>query len=89
MKNLRIALRKIQPYFVEYNLIPKLYFKEDKDKIDYWVFFYHFIRKLNYRAIGARLGFDHSTIAYKMTNILKNNQKLIEDFIFQQSLNEH
>lgn len=86
--NIRNKLKKCEPYHIQYDLLPKLYLKEDKEEIEYWVFFYHFVRQLNYRAIGARLGFDHSTIAYKMNKILQTNNTIIEEFIFQQNSNK-
>lgn len=89
MKDIRIKLHNCEPYFIQYDLIPKLYFKEDKEEIEYWIFFYHFIRQLNYRAIGVRLGYDHSTIAYKLKKILTTNKTLIEEFILQRNSNIH
>ena len=89
MTSLRNKLKECEPYHIQYDLLPKLYFKEDKEEIEYWVFFYHFVRQLNYRAIGTRLGFDHSTIAYKMNKILQTNNSIIEEFIFQQNSNKH
>ena len=89
MTTLRNKLRECEPYFIEYNLLPKLYFREDNQETEYWIFFYYFIRKLNYRAIGVRLGYDHSTIAYKMNRILQTNNTIIEEFIFQQNSNKH
>ena len=78
---LRKRLKECEPYFIEHELLPRLYLKEDIKETEYWVFFYHFIRKLNYRAIGVRLSYDHSTIAYKINNILKTNNTIIEEFI--------
>ena len=89
MKKLRLKLKNCEPYFIQYKLLPKLYLKKDKEEVEYWIFFYYFIRQLNYRAIGARLGFDHSTIAYKMNKILKTNNTIIEEFIFQQNSNKY
>lgn len=89
MKNIRKNLKDCEPYFIQYNLLSKLYFKEDKEEIEYWIFFYYFIRKLNYRAIGARLGYDHSTIAYKLNKILVRNKTIIKNFIFQQNSNKN
>ena len=89
MTNLRSKLKKCEPYFIQHELLPKLYFKEDKEETEYWIFFYYFIRKLNYRAIGRRLGFDHSTIAYKLNKILMTNNTIIEEFIFQQNSNKN
>ena len=87
--NLRSKLKECEPYFIQYELLPKLYFKEDKEEIEYWTFFYYFVRQLNYRAIGVRLGFDYSTIAYKLNKILTTNNTIIREFIFQQISKKH
>lgn len=89
MKILRNNLKECEPYFIQYELLQNLYFKEDKKQTEYWIFFYYFVRQLNYRAIGVRLGYDHSTIAYKMNNILKKNRTIIEEFIFQRKSNKY
>lgn len=89
MNNIRQNLRECEPYRIQFELLPKIYFKEDIKEIEYWIFFYYFVRKLNYRAIGVRLGFDHSTIAYKLIKILKSNNTLITTFIHQQNLDKN
>lgn len=57
MNEIRLKLKKCQPYFIEHDLLPKIYFKEDKNNTEYWIFFYSFIRRLSDEAIGARLGY--------------------------------
>lgn len=82
--NIRRSLRECEPYFIEYNLLPRLYLKEDEEKTEYWIFFYYFIRRLSYQAIGVRLGYTYNTVYYKLINILKTNKTIIEEFITQQ-----
>lgn len=83
--NIRRSLRECEPYFIEFELIPKIYFNDDndKEKTNYWIFFYYFVRKLSYLAIGIRLGYEANTIHYKLKNILKANKNIIQNFITQ------
>ena len=81
MITIRKLLRDCEPYFIEYDLLPKLYLKDDEEQTEYWIFFYYFVRKLNYDAIGFRLGYKYNTIFYKLQNILKANKTIIEEFI--------
>ena len=81
--NIRRSLRNCEPYFIQYDLLPKLYLIEDEEQVEYWIFFYYFVRKLNYDAIGIRLGFQGNTIYYRLQKILKSNKTIIEEFITQ------
>lgn len=77
---LKNKLKDCQPYHIEKDLIPQLYFKEDKDNTYYWIFFYAYVRKLNTTSIGVRCGYERHTIARKLTYIVKTNKTLINEF---------
>ena len=83
--SIRRSLRECEPYFIEFELIPQIYFNDNdnEEKTNYWVFFYYFVRKLSYLAIGVRLGYRENTIHYKLKNILKANKTIIQNFIAQ------
>ena len=82
MRNLRTELKNSQPYFIERDLIDKLYFKEDEKNSEYWIFFYSFIRGLSDEAIGIRLGnYDRYQIYRRTIKILETNKCLIEEFL--------
>ena len=81
MKDLRAKLKKCQPYFIERDLLPKLYFKEDENNTEFWIFKYAFIRRLTDVSIGIRLGCTKQNIHYKIKGILQSNQSLIEEFL--------
>lgn len=79
-------LKKCQPYFIEKDLLPKLYFKEDIEEKEYWTFKYAFIRRLTDVSIGVRLGYTKQNIHYIIKNILQANYTLIDDFIKTQKI---
>lgn len=81
MKKIKTKLKHSQPYFIERDLLPKLYFKEDEKDTEYWIFKYYFIRDLSELSIGIRLDYTRETINYKLKNILKRNHALIEEFL--------
>ena len=81
MKDLRAKLKKCQPYFIERDLLPKLYFKEDENNTEFWIFKYAFIRRLTDVSIGIRLGYTKQNIHYKIKGILQSNQSLMEEFL--------
>jgi len=81
MKKIRYRLKKSQSYLIERDLLPKLYFKEDKNNTEYWSFFYAFVRKLSDVSIGVRLGYSQQNISNKIQKILANNEVLIEEFL--------
>lgn len=90
-KDIRTRLKKCQPYFIEKELIPNLYYKEEecdlvdeygrKREIERWIIFYSFIRKLSDEAIGIRLGFGGNTIYKKTLKIIERNLTIIENFL--------
>lgn len=81
IKEARINLFKIEPYFIEKELLPILYFKEDKQEKEYWIFFYRYIRKLSDEAIGVRLGYERKTVYNKTLKIIENNFFIISRFL--------
>lgn len=81
MTNLKTELKGIQPYFIEKELLPKLYFKEDNNNTEYWIFFYTYIRGLSGLAIGIRLGYSKQHIYKKLDKIINRNRTLITQFI--------
>ena len=84
MNEIRIKLKKCQPYFVEHELLPKMYFKEDENNTEYWIFFYSFIRHLSDEAIGIRLGYSRQHILVLTKKILRNNLTMVLEFLDKQ-----
>ncbi len=81
IKELRKQLKHSEPYQIRDKLLPILYFKDDDNDTEYWIFYYSFITRLNDTAIGVRLGYDRHQI-YRMTiKILENNYTAITDFL--------
>lgn len=85
-------LKKCQPYFIERDLLPKLYFKEerieelkdcygDEKDIEYWIFYYTFIRRLTAKSIGIRLNYTPQNVFNRLNNIIESNLYLITDFL--------
>lgn len=81
MREIRTRLKKCQPYFIEKDLLPRLYFKEDKKDTEYWIFKYIFINHLSELCISIRLDFSRQTINYKLNKILERNHAIIEEFL--------
>lgn len=90
-KDIRTRLKKCQPYFIEKELLPNLYFKEEecdildangnKRDIEYWIIKYSFLRRLSDEAIGIRLGFDRHQIYRRTIKIIERNLNFIENFL--------
>lgn len=89
---LKRALAKCQPYFIEKELLPRMYFREEmneritdcygnKKDVEYWIFYYTFIRKLTQTCIGVRLNYTQQYIFQRLMEIMKNNSFLIENFL--------
>lgn len=85
-------LRKCQPYLIERDLLPKLYFKQDEcDKLldsyghkretEYWIFKYIFILHTNELNIAIRLNYSQQMISYKLQQIIERNETLITEFL--------
>ena len=83
---IKSKLKKCQPYFIEKDLLPKLYFKEDIEEKEYWAFKYAFIRRLSDVSIGIRLGYTKQNIHYIIKNILQTNYSIIINFINSQTI---
>lgn len=83
---LKNRLKKCQPYFIEKDLLPNMYFREEVEEKEYWTFKYAFIRKLTYESIGVRLGYTKQNIHYIITNILKSNYAIIQEFLLYQNI---
>lgn len=81
MNETRIKLKHCQPYFIEHELLPLMYFKESENNTEYWIFFYSFIRRLSDEAIGVRLGYSRQHILNLTKKILKANKTMVLDFI--------
>lgn len=86
MKNLKNRLKRCQPYFIEKDLLPKLYFNEERKEQEEWIFRYSFIRHLSDVSIGIRLGYTSQNIHYIIKNILWANQTLIKEFLATQNI---
>ena len=91
-KDIRARLKKCQPYFIEKELLPNLYFKEEecdkllddngnKRDVEYWIVKYAFMRKLSDEAIGIRLGFESLTIYRRTLKFIERNLAIIEEFL--------
>ena len=81
MNEIRIRLKHCEPYFIEHELLPLMYFKESENKTEYWIFFYSFIRWLSDEAIGVRLGYSRQHILNLTKNIIKSNLTMIKNFL--------
>ena len=81
IKTIKIKLKKCQPYFIEKDVLPTLYFNEEKLEQEKWVFTYSFIRKLSDVSIGVRLGYTSQNIHYITKCIILLNKNIIENFI--------
>ena len=81
MNETKSKLKKCQPYFIERDLLPNLYFKEDENDTEYWIFKYAFIRRLTDVSISIRLVYTKQNIHYKIKGTLQANQALIEEFL--------
>ena len=86
MRELKNRLKQCQPYYIERDLLPNLYFREDRQEIEKWVFVYSFIRRLPDVSIGVRLGYTSQNIYHIKLDILKANKDLINDFLFIQRI---
>lgn len=90
-KDIRARLKKCQPYFIEKELLPNLYFKEEecdllddygnKRDVEYWIVKYAFMRKLSDEAIGMRLGFESLAIYRRTLKLIERNLAIIEEFL--------
>lgn len=84
-------LKKSEPFLIERDLLPKLYFKEEKfcefngeeKDLEYWIFYYTFIRKLTQTSIGVRLNYSQQNINLRLQKIIKNNFYLINNFLVE------
>lgn len=82
IKDLRIRLKRCEPYLIERDLLPKLYFKEDNRDTEKWIFKYAFIYKHTDETISIRLDYySRQAINRKMQHILESNRTLIEEFL--------
>lgn len=81
MRELKNRLKKCQPYYIEKELLPNLFFCEEREEQEKWIFIYSFIRRLTDTSIGIRLGYTSSNIHYITKNILEANEDLINEFL--------
>lgn len=82
MNDIKYKLKRCQPFFIEKELIPNLYFKESEKDLQYWIFFYSFVRRLSDEAISIRVEtYSRVSINKKLTYIIETNKSLIEDFL--------
>jgi len=86
MKELKNRLKKCQPYLIEKELYPNLFFTEEKEEQEKWIFKYAFIRRLSDVSIGIRLGYSNTNIHYLIKKILEMNKDLIEDFLYSHNI---
>lgn len=82
MNELRSNLRKCQPYFIEKDLMPQLYLKEDEKKTEHWIFKYYFCYHLPDITIAMRTDlYTRSVVTRRLNKILERNRAIIENFI--------
>lgn len=81
MKKLRSELKKCQPYYIERELLPLMYFKEDTEETEYWIFYYAFIRRLSDLSIRVRLGYTRQHILRLTNKIIEKNHDAIFNFV--------
>lgn len=85
-------LKRCQPYFIEKELMPKLYLKKDKSdlmlddfghqrEIEYWIFKYIFIFHASEKNIAIRLNYSQQSVSIKLRKILERNKYLINNFL--------
>ena len=77
-KEIRTKLKKSEPYRIEKELLPKLFFKNETEQ---FIFFYAFYRRLNEEAIGVRVHLDKTIVYRKELQIIKNNLSTITHFL--------
>lgn len=85
-KRIKSRLKKAQPYFIEKDLLPQLYFNEEYEETERWVFVYTFLRRLTDTSIGIRLDYSSANIHYITKRIINTNKNIIEDFLFSHNL---
>lgn len=81
MEDLRSRLKNCQPYWIEKELLPNLYFVPSENDIEYWIFKYYFVTRLNTLAIGVRVGYTRQHVLSKLKDIIRNNEELIKQFL--------
>ena len=82
IKDLRIRLKRCEPYLIERDLLPKLYFREDENNTEKWIFKYAFLMGHTDETISVRLNYySRQAINRKMQQILESNRTLIEEFL--------
>lgn len=77
-KKIRAKLKKSEPYRIEKELLPELFFKNETEQ---WIFFYAFCRRLSDEAIGVRVYLDKTNVYRKELQIIKNNLSKITHFL--------
>ena len=78
-KEIRAKLKKSEPYRIEKELLPELFFKDENEQ---WIFFYAFCRRLSDEAIGIRVYLDKTDVYRKELQIIENNLSKITHFLF-------
>lgn len=78
LNKIRILLKNVEPYKIEQELYPNLFYKTEIDK---WIFFYSFCRRLNDISIGYRVGLERSQVYRRTITIIKDNLTCIIKFL--------
>lgn len=81
-KEIRKRLKKSQPSLIRQYLIPELWFKEDGNETEYWVFYYAFYNRFSDKMISDRIGYYKDRHIYNISlQIIENNLLLISNFL--------
>ena len=86
LKDIKNKLKQCQPYFIEKDLLPTLYFNEEYKEQEYWSFVYAFLRRLTDTSIGIRLGYTSQNIHYIIKRIIKSNESIIINFLHNHNI---
>ena len=87
MRDLRSKLKSCQPYLIQRDLYPKLFFRDDGRYTEKLIFKYAFIDRFRDEQISVKLDYySRQGINKKLHQILDANKYLIEEFLNNQNV---